>query len=447
MFKRILFFLSTILCSLPSIASDDTYDGTYTLEMRLDGSGYSYTYNTCFIKITDGMGDIEFDYKMTQGSTASTNYVQTTGSGSGWFEGTTFKGNGSGVITTYEKGKQDSEFGFQFTMNGTVEPEKKLSGTFIFTENGEPVNGTFTGMCKEKVEEEGVDDDHAYFNHLSGQIEILTPGEDDYKVAKLDTKIPVNSYIKSDEDASAEIVFKNKTSYLLGPKTTIKIVRPPEDPHPKLSLVMGNIWINVKKMIKDGSMEIDYNQAVAGIKGTTLICEDDGTTSTLKVIEGTVWFKSKTDPKTHIKVEAGEMISATKSGLGTKTTFDVDAETAKWDKYRNTSIIDKILGSTLYIVIAGAALLLLIALIVFLILRRRKSKKRKQKTVTGEVNETNHSHNQQQKAVPIIPPDIQPVVDKTVPSVKPRQFCTSCGAMLKPEAKFCHSCAKPVVKK
>lgn len=50
-------------------------------------------------------------------------------------------------------------------------------------------------------------------------------------------------------------------------------------------------------MTKDGKMEISTTQAVAGIKGTTLVLTDDGQHSTLKVIEGTVEFTSLTNGK------------------------------------------------------------------------------------------------------------------------------------------------------
>ena len=61
----------------------------------------------------------------------------------------------------------------------------------------------------------------------------------------------------------------------------------------KIMMVAGNVWTNLKKMWTDGSMEIEMNQAVAGIKGTTLICEEANGVSTLKVLEGTVEFTSK----------------------------------------------------------------------------------------------------------------------------------------------------------
>jgi tellurite resistance-related uncharacterized protein len=94
--------------------------------------------------------------------------------------------------------------------------------------------------------------------------------------------------------------------------------------------VAGNLWANVKKMVKDGSMEVEMTQAVAGIKGTTFVLSDDGTHSTLKVIEGTVAYTSKTDDKTTL-VSTGEMEIADTSGSHPKQAFDVTSETKSWD--------------------------------------------------------------------------------------------------------------------
>ena len=65
--------------------------------------------------------------------------------------------------------------------------------------------------------------------------------------------------------------------------------------------------------------------ARTGIKGTTFILQEDGNFSTLKVIEGSVEFTAKADGK-NVTVNAGEMITASEIGLGSKTTFDAEAE-------------------------------------------------------------------------------------------------------------------------
>jgi len=78
-------------------------------------------------------------------------------------------------------------------------------------------------------------------------------------------------------------------------------------------------------MFKDGALDLEMGQAVAGIKGTTLVLEEINGTSRLKVIKGEAEFTSKaTGEKTLVR--AGEEIYADKSGLGPKTGFNIDEE-------------------------------------------------------------------------------------------------------------------------
>ena len=99
----------------------------------------------------------------------------------------------------------------------------------------------------------------------------------------------------------------------------------------KIGLVAGNIWINLKKMVEDGSMEVEMSQAVAGIKGTTFICEEKGGVSTLKVFEGTVELTPK-NGDAMVKVNGGEMIVASYEGLGKLAKLDVESELQTLDK-------------------------------------------------------------------------------------------------------------------
>jgi len=67
------------------------------------------------------------------------------------------------------------------------------------------------------------------------------------------------------------------------------------------------------------------SQAVAGIKGTTFVLSENKSQSSIKVIEGSVAFTSKSTGQTEM-INGGETITADKNGLGPKTTFDAAAE-------------------------------------------------------------------------------------------------------------------------
>ena len=99
----------------------------------------------------------------------------------------------------------------------------------------------------------------------------------------------------------------------------------------KIKLIAGTIWGNFKRMLKDQPLEVDMSQAVAGIKGTTFVVSDTGSTSSLKVIEGTVAFTSTATGQA-VSVSAGQTVTADKVGLSAVTSFDVTAESADWAK-------------------------------------------------------------------------------------------------------------------
>jgi hypothetical protein len=175
----------------------------------------------------------------------------------------------------------------------------------------------------------------AAFTSLSREVEISLDGGKSFIPAHPDTKLKPGMLVRTSEDSSAIIGFGDLSTFELKPESTILITTPPATDS-KIKLVLGNIWINVKKMAKNGTMEVDMSQAVAGIKATTLVLHEDGKNSTLKVIDGTVAFTSKADKKTTL-IATGETIAANKSGSQVKQTFDVAAETKSWENVGGAS--------------------------------------------------------------------------------------------------------------
>ncbi len=118
------------------------------------------------------------------------------------------------------------------------------------------------------------------------------------------------------------------TTFTAKPDTTI-ILGDPTQSDSILRLLAGNLWVNVNKMVTSGQMDIPMGQAVAGIKGTTLVLGDDGATSTLKVVDGTVELTSLATGAVQ-QVTTGQLVVADATGLGAPQPFDVAAETAAW---------------------------------------------------------------------------------------------------------------------
>ena len=188
-----------------------------------------------------------------------------------------------------------------------------------------------------KLEDSGV-----AFSDLFGQVEVNIPNEDGtydeekWDFAKLDGKtFPVGTHIKTSENSGGYISFADMTTFTLKPGSEI-ILSSPAAKDSQIKLLAGNLWINVKKMMKDGSMEIEMSQAVAGIKGTRFILNETGTESTIMVTEGTVNYTSKSTGRS-VDVSKGESVTASSKGLSEKTTFDPIEEEKKWQEFTANS--------------------------------------------------------------------------------------------------------------
>jgi hypothetical protein len=168
---------------------------------------------------------------------------------------------------------------------------------------------------------------------IDGQAEIACPPNfDQWNVLKKHMIIYNHCHLKTGEDSVIELSFMNTGAFKIKSETEV-VINESKKEVTSFQLLTGNVWANIKKMVKDGTMEVHGSQAVAGIKGTTFMMEDTGETTTLKVIEGDVAFTDTTNGKTEM-VKTGEALSANLKGLGAKTKFDIDKEN---DKQGNSS--------------------------------------------------------------------------------------------------------------
>jgi inhibitor of cysteine peptidase len=178
---------------------------------------------------------------------------------------------------------------------------------------------------------------------MSGEVGVRPHGDETaWKPARMSTILEVDNHIKTGEDSSCVLSLSDMTTYVMPPETEI-ILNTPAEKDSKLKLLMGKIWTNVKLLIKDGSMEIEMNEAVCGVKdkdrpyyGSKLICEQNPASSTVKVTDGTASVISKATGDT-ASLNAGEMITATSLGLSAPEEFDATAEEAYWESYLTCS--------------------------------------------------------------------------------------------------------------
>ena len=213
-------------------------------------------------------------------------------------------------------------------------------------------------------------DSGARFTSISREVEFQHEGDKDrWGPAKMDTQLCVDDHVRTSEDSSAIIGFSDLSTFVLKPESEIVVTLPPARDS-KLKLLFGNIWVNVKKMATNGTLEVDMSQGVAGIKGTTFVLSETGTTSTLKVIEGTVSFTAKATGQT-VEVSTGQTVQADATGLSPVTSFDVNAESADWAKLGAGTATGADSGLPVALLAGLAGLVVLLLAGIFVVARQR----------------------------------------------------------------------------
>ena len=168
----------------------------------------------------------------------------------------------------------------------------------------------------------GRKDSGAGFSEIYGRVMIVPfkvlqeEGEDAWdqaEMAKPKTVIHEYDVIRTWQGSGAVIGFTDMATFEMAPNTTIMISTPPKQKS-MVKLVLGNIWINIKKMLKDGSMDIEMNQAIAGARGTKFRCIENEYISEVQVYEGIVEVTSKATSE-KIILNPGQGVTANKEGM------------------------------------------------------------------------------------------------------------------------------------
>ncbi|MDD2592071.1 MAG: FecR domain-containing protein [Erysipelotrichaceae bacterium] len=169
------------------------------------------------------------------------------------------------------------------------------------------------------------------YGDLHGEVIVLRGWEEDIDQAifvDFDTPIYHGDLIITKRRSGAILSFSDMSTYQMEENTSI-ILDIKSEKTTNIEQLAGVIWGNFKNMMKDGSLNIEMGQAVAGIKATTFVCEVYEEVSTLKVIEGSIAYTSL-HTNDQVLVNAGEMVDAHKNGLDEVMTFDIEEEKIKW---------------------------------------------------------------------------------------------------------------------
>jgi len=168
------------------------------------------------------------------------------------------------------------------------------------------------------------------FGDLHGEVNVRPNCEDDdaYIFAELSTPLHHDDRIRTLRRSGAILSYSDMSTFVMREDSTI-VLDIKNERESKIGLVAGTIWVNLQRMIEDGSFEVEMSQAVAGIKGTTFVARESGATSTVRVFEGVVEMRPNVGEP--VLVGPGQSLQVTAEGAGPLTAFDMDGELEAWD--------------------------------------------------------------------------------------------------------------------
>ena len=176
------------------------------------------------------------------------------------------------------------------------------------------------------------DDSIVRFGDLQGEVNVRPNEEDDdaYIFAELATPLHHNDRIRTKPRSGAILSFSDMTTFVMKEDTTI-VLDIANERESKIGLVAGNVWVNLKKMVADGSLEVEMSQAVAGIKGTNITCSSNRDEDRIQVLRGMADILIKESRET-IQLQEGEELVVKKGGKTEKKEIDVAVEQKKWEE-------------------------------------------------------------------------------------------------------------------
>ena len=159
------------------------------------------------------------------------------------------------------------------------------------------------------------EDSGAKFSDFSGLVKIRPHNDQEaWSYAKLDSKLYADTHIRTGDNSTAILSFADASILVIKPKTEIVLSSAHGEKVSNLKLLWGNMMLNIRKMMKDGSMTVEMTNAAASIKGTKLVLCETGTESSIKVIEGTVEFKNISSGQS-VDVTKGESVIADRKSV------------------------------------------------------------------------------------------------------------------------------------
>jgi|GEM_PF-4768930 len=259
---------------------------------------------------------------------------------------------------------------------------------------------------------------------LYGEVWILPAGAQDMDeciFAELDTPLHHGDIIITTGHGGVVLSFSDMSSLEMKPGAIAQLDIKNER-ESKIGLVAGTVWVNLKKMVTGGSMEVEMSQGVCGIKGTVLAAsvtdagdevylftssadvtsKENGETVTLKPGQ-----KALINPAGDMQVDEFDIAEQAKA-------FDIPMSVLEADGYKSSQ------GRGLVSILLILAVVIL-SIIITLLLRNNR---RRAKPAQSAAGITANPYGQP------IPPSPQTV------------YCPNCGKPINEGQRSCQYCGK-----
>jgi len=343
---------------------------------------------------------------------------------------------------------------------------KKINLVLLLLLASVPVTMAQIDVLLANKEKRGLVDCSARFNSLSGQIEVRhETNPNGWQPANPDMVLFVNDHIRTRSESYAIVSYADLITFTIKKETEI-VLNPLPGKSNKLKLVNGKIMACVKTM-DDATMEIDINNAVVSIKEGTFSLESTASASILKVIEGTVIFRSKTNGKS-VLLGIGKMIRADSSEVSIPAQVDLMVDKLEWTHYKTiaaknpvklyqktaapNAISKDIKFSIPVMWYLIPVLIIVLSIATLLIIRRRKKSIPVSSPAPQVTPSVNHKLCQQcgspiqegTKFCSKCGASIGQEVQQPEPLIVTTPVCISCGSGISPGMKFCMACGTPV---
>ena len=262
------------------------------------------------------------------------------------------------------------------------------------------------------------------FGDLHGEVNVKPAGADDdeYIFAELDTPLKHGDVIRTLPGSGAILSFSDMTTFVMKPDSII-VLDIASEQDSKIGLVAGNIWVNLKKMVEDGSMEVEMAQGVAGIKGTILAASVTQAGDEYYLFTGSAKITSKTNDKT-ITLRPGQKALVNQNGDIEASKFDIESKAEEFGIALSVLKDDGYQGKSIGWLLWVVTLLLLVTVFVAILLLVRKKKRANVVPAT------------------VVLPNAQPSNGfQPQPS---SSYCPYCGQSVDRDAPFCGHCGKPL---